>query len=80
MKNVIEHTNARLKNWYYNAKNDFNVIGEGHAIFNDNNEIEIHYTENGEKCLFKHYWHSDFKINTIFDIWQTEANPENEKI
>ena len=80
MKNVIEHTNARLADWYFNAKKDYNVVGEGFAKFNDNNEIEIHYTENGVKCLFKHYWHSDFKVNTIFDIWQTEANPENDKI
>ncbi|MFN9318985.1 MAG: hypothetical protein ACK58Q_00155 [Chitinophagales bacterium] len=80
MTNVIAHTNARLENWYFNAKKDFNVNGKGFAKFNNYNEIEIYYEENGVKCLFKHYWHSDFKIDTIFDIWQTEANPENDKI
>ena len=80
MTNVIAHTNARLENWYFNAKKDFGVIGSGLAKFNSNNEVEIRYEENGVKCLFKHYWHADFKIDTIFDIWQTEANPENDKI
>lgn len=81
MENLVAHTNARLINWYANAKRDFGVIGEGFAKFNaQNNELEIYYTEDGVKCLFKHYWHPDFELTTIFDIWQTEANPENDKI
>lgn len=81
MENLVAHTNARLTNWYANVKRDFGVIGEGFAKFNSqSNELEIYYTENGVSCLFKHYWHSDFKLNTIFDIWQTEANIENDKI
>jgi hypothetical protein len=81
MKNVIEHTNARLENWYVNAKRDFGVIGKGWAKYNNRtNEVEINYTENGTECIFKHCWHPDFKISTIFDIWQTDANPENDKL
>ena len=37
MTNVIAHTNARLENWYFNAKKDFGVIGSGLAKFNSNN-------------------------------------------
>ena len=80
MTNVITYTNSKLNDWYINAKKDYGVIGEGFAKINDNNEIEIHYTENGVKCVFKHYFHESFKINTIFDIWQVEANVENDKI
>lgn len=80
MDNVIKHTNSRLKDWYYNVEKEYGIIGEGFAKFNENNEVEIHYIENNVKCLFSHYWHPDFKINTIFDIWQVEANPENDKI
>lgn len=81
MENVIQNINRKLNNWYKNAKQEYGVIGRGHAIYNkENNEIEIHYTENGVQCVFKHYWHSDFNKDTIFDIWQTEANPDNDKI
>ena len=81
MKNVVEHTNARLQNWYENVKREFGVIGSGFSKFNnETNELEIYYTENGVNCCFKHYYHSDFKLSTIFDIWQTEANIENDKI
>jgi hypothetical protein len=77
---ILSYTNAKLVDWYYNAKKDYGVIGNGIATLNMDNEIEIHYEENGVKCLFKHYLDSEFKINTIFDIWQTEANPETDKI
>jgi len=81
MKNLIAHTDARLQNWYENVEREFGVIGSGFSKFNnETNELEIHYTENGVKCCFKHYYHSDFKLSTIFDIWQTEANVENDKI
>ena len=81
MTNLISHTNARLNDWYSQIKRDFGIIGKGYSKFNSNtNELEIYYTENGINYLFKHYWHTDFKINTIFDIWQTEANIENDKI
>ena len=81
MENVIAHTNARLENWYFNAKEDYGVIGSGSAKYNAaTNEVEIYYNENGVDCCFKHYWHEDFNLSTIFDIWQTEANPENDKI
>lgn len=79
--NLETYTNARLADWYSNAKRDFGVIGEGFAKFNtDTNELEIYYKEDGVNCLFKHYWHPDFKLHTIFDIWQTEANVDNDKI
>jgi hypothetical protein len=78
--NVIAHTNARLENWYFNAKKDFNIEGKGKANLNSENEVEIHYEENGVKCLFKQYLHPDFKIDTVFNIWQEKANPDNDKI
>lgn len=81
MENLVAHTDARLSNWYSNAKEDFGVIGNGFSKFNNQtNELEIYYTENGVNYCFKHYYHSDFKLNTIFDIWQTESNTENDKI
>jgi len=81
MENVINHTNARLANWYSNVKREYNIDGSGFAKFNnETNEVEIHYTENGVNYIFKHYFHSDFNIDTIFNIWQTEANPETDKI
>jgi hypothetical protein len=80
IENLIAHTNARLADWYANAKRDHNVIGSGFAKYNaETNEVEINYVENGVNYLYKHYYHTDFKINTIFDIWQTEAS-SNDKI
>jgi len=81
INNLVEHTNARLITWYANAKRDYGVIGEGFAKFNkETEELEIYYTENGINCLYKHYWHPDFELNTIFDIWQTDANIDDDRI
>jgi hypothetical protein len=81
MNAVVNHINARLQDWYAVVKRDYGVVGSGFAKYNnETNEVEIHYIEDSVKCLFKHYWHSDFKIETIFDIWQTEANPEVDAI
>lgn len=81
MENLIEYTNARLIDWYANVKREYGVIGHGYSKYNiENNEVEIYYTEDGVNCLFKQYYHPDFKLNTIFDIWSTEASIENDKI
>ena len=81
MQRTIDHTNARLENWYANVKLEYGVNGSGVATFNkETEEIEIRYEEDGIKCLFSHPYHPDYKISTIFDIWQTEANPDNDRI
>jgi hypothetical protein len=81
IQNTINHTNAKLATWYSNVKLDFNVIGNGKAIYNEhNNEVVINYVENGVKAKWSHYFHQDFNINTIFNIWQTDANIETDEI
>lgn len=81
MENLVAHTNARLANWYANVKKEYGVIGSGYSKFNkETNELEIYYTENGVNYCFKHYYHTDFKLSTIFDIWQSEADLEKDLI
>ena len=78
---LVAHTDARLTNWYANAKRDYGVIGSGFSKFNkETEELEIYYTEEGVDCLFKHYVHQDFNLGTIFEVWATKADLEKDKI
>ena len=81
IENVISYTNARLESWYQSVNEEYGINGSGYSKYNSKTqEFEIYYTENSVKYCFKHYWHEDFKINTIFDIWQSDADLENDLV
>ena len=71
---VVTYTNARLLNWYKNAKLDFNVEGSANAKFNEiEKTIEIEYTENGiNKKYVERYW-LDESIDYTFNVWSENA-------
>lgn len=79
LQNVIDHTNARLQDWYANVKREYGVSGKGTCKL-ENNFFHIHYEENGVKCVKEIEWHPNYKIDTIFNIWAEEADPEKDKI
>jgi hypothetical protein len=47
MKTLIDYTNNRIAQWYYNAKKDFGVVGSGKVRFTEDSVI-VDYIENGE--------------------------------
>lgn len=77
MKNIIEHTNARLTDWYANAKRDYGVIGHGELKFDNVTDVEcrsvIEYTENGvtKEWEMWHYFENlnSYPIDYIFKCW-----------
>ena len=79
--NIIEHTNARLFNWYFNAKADYGVIGSGSASYNaENDTIVITYIEDGVTGVFELGYYHDNAIDWVFNVWSEQADIENDKI
>lgn len=78
---VLNYTQARLNNWYENAKLDFDVEGSAEVSFNSENEaIVITYTENGVTGQFElQYWQGQ-AIDWVFGVWSELANIENDKV
>ena len=76
MKAIINYTNERLQNWYYNAKKDYGVIGSGSVRFTDDSVI-VDYIENGEKkewsMAFYPEYLKDEKIDYVFNCWSELA-------
>ncbi len=76
MQNLINYTNAKLNNWYKNAKLDYNVDGFATTKI-ENGTITINYTENGVSKV----WSMPFYIEYVMDngldyfyrVWQDEA-------
>ena len=71
---VVTYTNAKLYNWYKNAKLDFNIEGSAKAKFNEiEKTIEIEYTENGiTKKHIEQYWLEE-SIDYTFNVWAENA-------
>jgi len=77
MKTQIEnYTNARLSNWYANAKRDFNVIGSATCKI-EGNTITVNYTENGVARTWSMAFYPEYAtengLNYFFNVWSEEA-------
>ena len=72
---MINYTNAKLANWYRNAKIDYNI--EGSAICRiEGDEFIVDYIENGVKATWKMFFHVDYLSNGkdyFFNVWSEEA-------
>lgn len=81
LTNILDHTNARLNNWYINAKADYGVTGSANASYNAENEtIEIRYTENGVTGLFTLGGFENEAIDWVFNVWGEMADLEEDRI
>ena len=76
MKHLIDYTNERLQNWYYNVKKDYGVIGSGSVRFTDDSAI-VDYIEDGIKkewsIAFYPEYLKDHKMDYIFNCWSELA-------
>lgn len=76
MKNLIQYTNEKISQFYFNAKKEFGIIGSGSLKF-ENEKAIIEYTENNEKKTWSMYWHESYlktqKIDYIFNCWMELA-------
>lgn len=76
MNNIINYTNERLINWYKNAKQDYNIVGNGVLRFDGDNAV-IDYTENGVSKTWSMYFCEEYisnGIDWIFNVWMEQAN------
>lgn len=76
IKAIINHTNARLENWYVNAKEDYGVIGSAKCSYNKEiDAIIIVGEENGEKLNFAcTFYREGRELEYIFNIWMESPN------
>ena len=75
MTTLVNYTNAKLNNWYSNAKLDYNVIGNGFLTI-ENNKATINFTENGVSKTWSMPFYPEyveFGIDYIFNVWMEEA-------
>jgi hypothetical protein len=78
---VLNYTQARLNNWYENAKLDFDVEGSAVVSYNSQSTaIEITYTENDITGKFELMYWQDQAIDWVFGVWSELANIENDKV
>lgn len=75
MTTLINYTNSKLKNFYSNAKLDYNVIGSG-SLTIENNTATINFTENGVSKTWSmpfYTEYAEFGNDYIFNVWSEEA-------
>jgi len=76
MTTLIEYTNNRIANWYYNAKKDYGVVGHGEVKFTDDSVI-VEYVENGEAKTWSMAFYPEYlkteKIDWVFNCWSELA-------
>ena len=76
MKNLINFTNAKLNNWYTNAKLDYNVDGFATTSI-DGDKITINYTENGVSKTWSMAFYIDYVLDNgldyFFNVWAEEC-------
>lgn len=72
MEKLIAFTNAKISNWYANAKKDYGVIGSGSVRFTNDSAI-VDYIENGEKKEWSMAFYPEYlkeqKIDWVFNCW-----------
>lgn len=74
MEKLIQHTNQKLKNWYDNAKLDYDVIGTAKAVI-ENGLFIINYTENGIQKKWSVPFYTEYlslDINYFFNVWSEQ--------
>lgn len=73
---VEKHTNNRLKNWYKNAKLDYNVIGFGTTKI-EGDRIKIEYTENDISKTWSMVYYDEYAVESgldyFFNVWSEQA-------
>lgn len=75
---VLDYTNARLKDWYKEVK-EYGVNG-GAVAFLHNDKIVIDYSENGINGRFYLENFEGEEIDYVFNVWSEDANIQNDKI
>lgn len=75
---ILDYTNARLKDWYKEAK-EYGVNG-GAVAFIHESQIVIDYSENGINGRFYLNHYEGESIDYVFNVWSEDANLENDKI
>ncbi len=72
MKNLINHTNTKLNNWYNNAKLDYRVIGNGTARI-EGDKFMIDYIENGKFKTWSTCYYGNEEQDFFFNVWMEEG-------
>lgn len=74
---IEKYTDNKIANWYKNAKEDYNVIGEGKTII-ENNIITVNYKENGVSKVWSMAFYPEYVIENgldyFYNVWMEEAN------
>lgn len=75
LRKIISHTNARLGDWYRNAKKDHGVVGKAVCYHDPKlDAIKIDTIEDGKKMSFTNEFWEDQAIEYSYNIWM--ENPE----
>ena len=72
---MIDYTNAKLANWYKNAKIDYSIEGSATCRV-EGDEFIVDYVENGDKATWTMFFHVDYLTNGkdyFFNVWSEEA-------
>tara|TARA_R110002073_G_scaffold331631_1_gene516579 strand:+ start:6144 stop:6386 length:243 start_codon:yes stop_codon:yes gene_type:complete len=73
---TIANTNLRLKKWYAEVKQVYNVIGEGTTRV-EGDEVIVDYIENGVSKTWSMAFYPEYTeengINFVFNCWSEEA-------
>ena len=73
---IINHTNARLSNWYKDAFNSYGVVGKGTTTI-EGNQVTINYSEDGVEKVWNMIFYPEYVIDGgidyIFNVWMEEA-------
>lgn len=76
MEKLITYTNAKINNWYANAKKDFGINGSGSVRF-ANDLVIVDYIEDGEKKEWSMPFFSEYlkeqKIDWVFNCWAEQC-------
>ena len=77
IQDIIDHTDARIVDWYELAKTDFDIIGAGKAHYNkDQNKVVVEYTENGVQTTWEMAWYPEYisnDISWVYNCWSELA-------
>jgi hypothetical protein len=75
METLINYTNAKLINWYANAK-EYGVIGSGTVRYSEDT-VYIDYIENGINNTWSMAFYPEYlktqKIDWVFNCWMALA-------
>lgn len=76
---IVDSTNAKLENWYKNAKEDYGVDGHGKARYDkDSDSIVIDFVENGKKFSHEEKHWRDEGIDYTYNVWMESEREDND--